>query len=255
MGNTDRIDKTLFEEDHYLGKPADGEDKIVHRRIAILYKQPDFFGKTLDCIEIGCGSGATINRVAKDFHRCLGVDVFDYSKDFEKEKTKWQATNSEFRQINLEEVTPSERFDRIISFEVIEHFRTDDTVSKYNELLKPGGLAALSVPNKWWIFETHGARLPLLPWNRVPFFSWLPRSLHERWANARIYTPTRIQQLLKKHGFEIVNWSYITAPMDVLKEGRLKKFLTKNFFKNDTTTNPFLATAIFILARKTSEKK
>ena len=30
-------------------------------------------------------------------------------------------------------------------------------------VLKPGGRFIISVPNKWWIFETHGADLPLLP--------------------------------------------------------------------------------------------
>ena len=254
MSNTERVDKKLFEESHYLGKPADEDDRIIMRRINLLYKQKDFFNKELDCIEIGCGNGATINQVASKFHQCTGIDMYDYETVFAKQKEKWNATNSEFKLVNLEQGTLNQKFHRIISFEVIEHFRDENLVSKYFQLLEPGGLAAISVPNKWWIFETHGARLPLLPWNRVPFFSWLPRPLHERWANARIYNKSRIQKLLIKHGFEIVECCYITAPMDVLKEGRLKKFLARFIFKNDTTTLPFLATAIFVLAKKPLNK-
>ncbi|HSB94762.1 MAG TPA: class I SAM-dependent methyltransferase, partial [Flavitalea sp.] len=184
MSNTTRVDKTLFEEDHYLGKPADDTDRIITRRIEVLEKSPEFFGPDLDLIEVGCGSGATINRLANKFHYCLGIDIFDYTTGFAETKRNYGATNSTFRQTDLELQVPAERFDRLISFEVIEHLRTDNSVSRYNEVLKPGGLAAISVPNKWWIFETHGARLPLLPWNRVPFFSWLPRPIHERFANA-----------------------------------------------------------------------
>lgn len=250
MSNTNRVDKTLFEEDHYLGKPADDTDRIVSRRIEVLKEFPEFFGKKLSLIEVGCGSGATINRLAGEFDHCLGIDIFDYSKGFEQSRSVFGASNSSFRQVDLELEMPAERFDRLISFEVIEHLRTDDSVSRYNELLNTGGLAAISVPNKWWIFETHGARLPLLPWNRVPFFSWLPTPIHERFANARIYTRKRIETVFTKHGFEILRSSYITAPMDVLKEGALKRWLVKNVFKNNTTTNPMLSTSIFVLARK-----
>ncbi len=108
----------------------------------------------------------------------------------------------------------------------------------------------ISVPNKWWIFETHGARLPLLPWNRVPFFSWLPRVIHERYAYARIYTKSRIIRVLQKAGYEILRVVYVTAPMDVLKKGRLKQFLLKYIFKNDSTNIPFKSTSILVVARK-----
>lgn len=252
MSNTSRVDKELFESDHYLGKPADDTDLIITRRIALMANQKGFFNKEVDCIEIGCGGGATINRVAREFRNCLGIDIFNYSEPFEAQRQKWEAHNSQFRLVNLEKDLFSEKFQRIISFEVIEHFQQEDTVSKYFEILEPGGLAAISVPNKWWIFETHGAHLPLLPWNRVPFFSWLPRPLHERWANARIYTKSRIKKLLEKQGFEIVTCEYVTAPMDVLKDGKLKRWLLKNIFPTNSTTIPFLATAIFVLAKKPS---
>jgi 2-polyprenyl-3-methyl-5-hydroxy-6-metoxy-1,4-benzoquinol methylase len=250
MSNTSRVDKTLFAGSHYLGKPADDEDKIISRRINIVERYPEFFNSLYDCIEVGCGSGATITRVAKRFNKCLGIDIFDYSNEFALQKEKNNAINAEFRQIDLEKEILNEKFDRLISFEVIEHLQNENSIAAYSALLKPGGLAAITVPNKWWVFETHGARLPLLPWNRVPFFSWLPQFIHERYANARIYTTQRIIRLLQKNGFTVIDHCYITAPMDVLKEGKLKKFLTKNIFKGDSTKIPVLSTSIFILAEK-----
>lgn len=252
MSNTGRVDKKLFRDDHYLGKPADDEDKIISRRIKVLEQYPEFFNRSFTCVEVGCGSGATITRLANRFQNSLGIDIFDYSKEFEIQKAKHGAENCSFKKTDLENETLPEKFDRLISFEVIEHLKSEDSIAAYNKILHDGGMAAISVPNKWWIFETHGARLPLLPWNRVPFFSWLPRKIHERYANARIYTVSRIVRLLTKHGFTVIDHCYITAPMDVLKEGRLKRFLVKNIFGKDSTRVPMLSTSIFVIAQKKS---
>jgi hypothetical protein len=84
----------------------------------------------------------------------------------------------------------------------------------------------------------------------VPFFSWLPRPIHERYAKARNYTRKRISQLLASAGFEILGWSYITAPMDVLPEGALKRALTETVFRGDEAALPFLATSILVILRK-----
>jgi len=52
MSNTNRVDKALFEEDHYLGKPADDTDRIISRRIEILEQYPEFFGSQFNMIEV-----------------------------------------------------------------------------------------------------------------------------------------------------------------------------------------------------------
>lgn len=250
MSNTSRVDKDLFREDHYLGKPADDEDKIISRRINVLERYPEFFNRSLALIEVGCGNGATITRIANRFRKSVGIDIFDYSHQFKEQKQKNGAINSEFRKIDLEKEKLDEQFDRLISFEVIEHLRNEDSIAAYYNVLKDGGLAAITVPNKWWIFETHGARLPLLHWNRVPFFSWLPKSIHERFANARIYTIDRIVKLMEKHGFTVIDHCYITAPMDVLQESAFKRFLVQNIFRSDSTRIPFLSTSVFVMAQK-----
>lgn len=253
MANTPRVDKNLFSGEHYLGKPADDTDKIITRRIEILGRYPEFFNKSVSCIEVGCGEGATITRIANRFANSVGVDIYDYSSAFEDQRRKNDAPNCSFQKTDLEKDTLTEKFDRLISFEVIEHLKSEDSVKAYYDVLKDGGMAAITVPNKWWIFETHGAKLPLLPWNRVPFFSWLPRFIHERYANARIYTASRITRLLERHGFTVVDYCYVTAPMDVLKEGKLKRFVTKYIFRNNTTRLPVLSTSIFVLAQKKSK--
>lgn len=251
MRNTERVDTALFEESHYLGKPAEMNDKIIGRRLQILRNISRFCDPDLECVEIGCGNGASTVQLSNDFKSVLGLEYYaGHVKTFNALKAKLEAHNCDIEIFNIEERPYPRQFDRLISFEVIEHLSTEDSVKHYAECIKDGGYAVISVPNKWWVFEQHGARLPLLPWNRVPFFSWLPKSLHERWALARIYTKPRIKKLLEKHGFEVLDMKYITAPMDVLPEGALKRILTSTLFKNNTTRIPFLSTSIFVYAKK-----
>jgi 2-polyprenyl-3-methyl-5-hydroxy-6-metoxy-1,4-benzoquinol methylase len=252
MQYQERIPEALFKEDgHYLGRPADFEDRIIQRRLRLVEKIPGFTGTDLTLLDVGCGNGASMFGLANKMKYCLGLEVTDeHLSAFNTFKEKNNITNCDCKILDIEKNDPPMQFDRIISFEVIEHLENEKGVAFYNKALKKGGLAAISVPNKWWIFETHGAKLPLLPWNRVPFFSWLPRKIHEKYANARIYTKKRIIELLEKHGFTILSAEYITAPMDVLPKGKFKNFVIKNFFNTDTSKVPFKSTSIFVVAKK-----
>lgn len=252
MIHKERVPDKLFNEaGHYLGRPADMTDKIIVRRLNLAKNFPNFSGKDLSLLEIGCGNGASMFGLSEYFEKCVGLEIAnDHQEEFEKYVAHNHVKNCAFKIFDIEKNAPFEQFDRLISFEVIEHLSSEDSVKFYYDALKKDGLLAISVPNKWWIFETHGARLPLLPWNRVPFFSWLPRAIHEKFANARIYTQSRIRKLLEKHGFEILQMSYVTAPMDVLPKGKFKDFVVKYFFNSDTTAVPFKSTAIFVVAKK-----
>lgn len=254
MQYKERVPGALFEDNgHYLGRPADATDRIISRRVRLVEQVAGFTGKGYSLLEVGCGNGATTLMLAPKMKSCLAIDIVDdYEQDIRKEIERLGLTNCAFQCVNIEEggEKVAGTFDRIICFEVIEHLVKEDSVSFFHKKLADDGILVISVPNKWWIFETHGAKLPLLPWNRVPFFSWLPKPLHERWANARIYTKKRICQLLERNGFIIKEAKYVTAPMDVLPEGRLKRFLIRRFFNKDSTNIPFKSTSIFVVAVK-----
>jgi 2-polyprenyl-3-methyl-5-hydroxy-6-metoxy-1,4-benzoquinol methylase len=238
-----RIPKELFKGEHFLGRPADADDRIVQRRIKLVKDFPGFTGKDKTLLDIGCGNGASVFALQSEFKSCLGIDV-----EFRPENKG----SCRFLLGDITNFRPEEEFDRIISFEVIEHLQTED-LGNYYLSLKPGGLMAVTVPNKWWIFETHGATvrgLNWIPWNRVPMFSWLPERIHDKYANARIYSMRSIKKLLKEQGFKILEAKYVTAPMDVIPEGKLKNFVIKYIFNTDTTRIPFKATSILIVAQR-----
>jgi 2-polyprenyl-3-methyl-5-hydroxy-6-metoxy-1,4-benzoquinol methylase len=248
-----RVDDQRFKSGHYLGLPASLDERIVHRRVELVKNIPDFCNPEYSLVDIGCGNGATIALLADQFNDCTGIDIYEENGlAFRNLMDELQIPNANFEQIDIESESHDKRYDRLICFEVIEHFKDDKHVSRLFDLLKPGGLAAITVPNKWWIFETHGAKLPLLPWNRVPFFSWLPTPLHEKWANARIYTKKRIINLLKEAGFEVDTVKYVNAPMDVLPNGLFKRMIISLFFSKNSTRYPFKSTAIFLSVRKPS---
>jgi len=253
MRHEERVPDALFQEDgHYLGRPADFTDRIITRRVRLTEAIPGFVGRNLDLLEIGCGNGATMFLLADKMRRCDGIEITnEHQAEFEAYRTQKGINNCSYNILDVVESRPTRTYDRIVSFEVIEHLADEKAgLRYYREALKDDGILAISVPNKWWIFETHGAKLPLLPWNRVPFFSWLPRPIHERFANARIYTKGRIRRLLETNGFRVESMEYITAPMDVLPAGKLKDWVIKNIFRADTTAVPFKSTSIFVVARK-----
>lgn len=238
-----------------LGEPASFSDRIIKRRIRALERINGFINKEYSLLDIGCGNGATMFLLSKKMKKCTGIEITaKHENSFNNYKKEKKINNCEFQILDVVKNRAADKFDRIISFEVIEHLSSENGLKFYFESLKDDGILAISVPNKWWIFETHGADLPFLPWNRVPFFSWLPRFIHEKFANARIYTKGRIKKLLKKHGFIIQEISYITAPMDVLPEGVFKNFIIKKIFNSDTTKIPFKATSIFVVAKKIKNK-
>ncbi len=251
MSNTSRVDKTLFEESHYLGKPADSNDLLVQRRIRILEKFEGYFDQNADLVEIGCGNGNTILQISGRFRHSYGLEyALVHESEYNELKSDLQIKNSEFRVWDIMSQGFEPQCNRLLSFEVIEHLPDESGVKNYANSVISGSLAAISVPNKWWIFETHGASLPLLPWNRVPFFSWLPTFIHEKFALARIYTKPRIKKLMEEAGFEVLEMHYVMAPMDVIKWRPLQQFLRKYIFNSDTTKIPFKAVSIMVFCKK-----
>jgi len=71
-----RIPEELFQTDgHYLGRPADFNDRIVKRRIRLVENIPGFLGKYLSLLDIGCGNGASMFLLSNAMQRCIGIEI------------------------------------------------------------------------------------------------------------------------------------------------------------------------------------
>ncbi len=232
------------------GKPAETSDFILVRRHRLVSRHAPRLGG--DLLDFGCGNGAQTLLFASEFTRVVGADVdARHVADFSRRiaagglEERVRALRYDGRRLPL----PDESFDAAVSFEVLEHVDDDAAaLCEVHRVLRPDGWLAVTVPNRWWLFETHGARLPLLPWNRVPFFSWLPRRLHDRWARARIYRRREVVDLVRRAGFEVRLAAYVTAPLDVLRWTWLRDGLRRTLFRSDLTPWPPQATAILVVA-------
>ena len=234
------------------GKSAESTDLLIQRRHRMVVAMAPPRGGVL--LDFGCGTGPQTMLFAPHFDKVLGADVEEGSLR-ELDRLAREANLSDrIETVHYDGFTlpvESGSVDYAISFEVLEH--VDDEKRALEELhrvLKPGGVLAMSVPNRWWVFETHGAALPLLKWNRVPFFSWLPKPIHDRWARARIYSRREITRKLRAAGFTIQQAVYVTAPMDVVRNPALQKGLRTVVFRGDRTSCPFLSTAVLVTCHR-----
>ncbi len=239
------------------GKAADDTDLIIHRRHRLATACLPPRGGTL--LDFGCGNGSQTALFAPSFDRVVGVDVNrTYLEMFRDRFSRrddpagGRAAPAAALYFDGDRIPlRSSSVDYAISFEVLEHVRDDRAVlDELARVVRPGGALVVSVPNRWWIFETHGASLPLLRWNRVPFFSWLPAFIHDRYARARIYSRKRITWRLRSAGFTPTASAWITAPMDVVPPGALRDGLRATVFRGDRTCLPTLATSILVAARR-----
>jgi len=68
--------------------------------------------------------------------------------------------------------------------------------------LRRGGELLITVPNRWFPFENHGARIGRWRWDgRVPILTYLPW-LHRRIALARVFTIRDLDSLFVTRGLE-----------------------------------------------------
>ncbi len=244
-----------------LGKPADYGQFILERRFRLAKSlAPAAFAHGGAYLDVGCGNGAQTILFAEHFSPWTAVDVEEQRlAEFRAELTRGNYAAAKAPHDILfydgERIpVADESIDFLTCIEVIEHTRSDtNTIQELFRVLKPGGTALITVPNKWWIFETHGANLPLLPWNRVPLFSWLPKFIHSKYSKARIYRKREIVRLMKHAGFHVHASRYVTAPMDMLKPEALQLAVRNAIFRNDETAIPFLSTSVMIVATKPSK--
>jgi len=120
-------------------------DNPIHQRLlkAYLAAKPMVKG---DLLEVGCGEGRGVDILATQVASYLGLDKIPevISKLSEK------FPNYSFKQAVIPPLSgiPSNTYDTIVSFQVIEHISDDKLfLQELHRVLKPGGKAIISTPN------------------------------------------------------------------------------------------------------------
>jgi 2-polyprenyl-3-methyl-5-hydroxy-6-metoxy-1,4-benzoquinol methylase len=123
----------------------DASDNYVYQRSILAYHKAAAMVSG-DVLELGTGSGYGIDVIAPRAKRFLTIDKCIPAPELLAGKA-----NVEFRRMNVPPLTdiPSESFDYVISFQVIEHIKRDaETIRELHSVLRPGGKLIISTPNR-----------------------------------------------------------------------------------------------------------
>lgn len=123
----------------------------ARKKIDILLKNGLLLKPGMKVLDAGCGDGSTLFILAKEFGIIpYGIDVSDEAVKksrffFKKNNIKLEIKYNDTRSISF----PSNYFDLILSWGVIEHFNNYDlAIDEFYRILKPQGILNLIQPNK-----------------------------------------------------------------------------------------------------------
>lgn len=193
--------------------------------------------ESLDVLEIGCGGGANLEKLAKLAHRTIGVEP-----DPKARATALAAGQSVLP--GTAEVLPKEvtelRFDVILFMHVLEH-----TISPFPalknavRLLKPGGLVVAEVPNN--------ACLAVDRFDVNWFWLDAPRHLN-------FFTPESVCALLTSVGLHIEDVSYSGYTRQFSPDWKLAQAHIASSFGNRHDPSVRAASYWFYLMKTVLEK-
>ncbi len=169
------------------------------RRDLIMWAIGNFFSSAGSYMELGCGTGFMLSKVAETFPglELFGSEVVAAALIF----VAGRVPRAELMQIDARSVPFIKHFDIIGAFDVIEHIEEDERVlAQIKKALKPGGGLLLTVPQH-----------PAL-WSWIDDYS----------CHLRRYTASGLHDKLLNAGFEILfSTSFVSLLLPAMFLSRL----------------------------------
>ena len=163
------------------------------RRFQLVRQHIDLRGKAI--LDVGCGVGMYTNAFSRHTPHVYGVEI-------ESERAQEARDRARAVMQAVSEALPfaSESFDVTFSHEVLEHVADDRrSAREMVRVTRPGGHIVIFVPNRLYVFETHG-----IYWRgryhfgNKPLVNWLPNPLRDRLApHVRAYTAADLHRLFQ----------------------------------------------------------
>ena len=119
-------------------------DNPIHQRLLKAYYMAKEY-VTGDLLEIGCGEGRGVGLLQDLVNSYNGIDKIDEVVN----KLSAQYPQASFAQAVIPPLDfPAQKFNSVISFQVIEHIKDDrQYLAEIARVLQPGGVALLTTPN------------------------------------------------------------------------------------------------------------
>ncbi|MBN1261318.1 MAG: class I SAM-dependent methyltransferase [Anaerolineae bacterium] len=197
------------------------------RRLALVRRLVSLEGRRV--LEVGCGIGmytAAFQRFTPDVY---GIDV-----EFDRAREAGGRARAVAQAVGETLPFRSGVFDVVFSHEVLEHVADDRACAREMvRVTRPGGRLVIFVPNRLYLFETHG-----IYWGgkyrfgNKPFVNWLPDILRNRLApHVRAYTARGLRRLFARLPIRVVAHTCIYPGYDNIvarkpRLGRLLRYVT-----------------------------
>ena len=160
-------------------------ESVNFKRHFVRYQFASSYVRGQSVLDAGCGTGYGSCSLAELAQNVVGVDVAPEAIEYSK--AHYRRPNLRFLLMDCEALAfPASSFDVVCGFEVIEHLRhSGKYLDEIRRILKRGGLAILSTPNKM-LSSPHAA--PSNPHHVQEFdYRTFAAMLAERFSGVRIY--------------------------------------------------------------------
>lgn len=173
-------------------------------------------GGSARILDYGCGTGGNTPAYAA-FGAVVGIEPDSGAVRLAHTRGQAQYCRSSGTKLPFRQAA----FDAVLASDVLEHIENDvEALSEIARVLRPCGVAIVSVPAHQWLFSRHDA------------------ALH----HFRRYSKTRLSQLLENGGFRIRRLSYWNAALfpAICMHRLVEKSRRMRGPQSDTVSSPWL---------------
>ena len=161
-------------------------------------------------LDVGCGSLLETYYLCKKCHDLTSLDLNSDQLQKYFDKYDWRGTKiPKLTSKTLEELRKDkEKFDIILTFDVIEHVESlESFLNELNLLLKKEGYIFVSVPNKFAITELYASFL-------LRVYKFINYSPPRGVPHLQFYSHMGWKKKFQKANFEIVSSDYVIGPIN-----------------------------------------
>jgi 2-polyprenyl-3-methyl-5-hydroxy-6-metoxy-1,4-benzoquinol methylase len=176
-----------FFVNEYLPQHGDYDEQLnFHIHLPILRELHQLLPRRGCLLDVGCAIGLFLAAARLDGWEVMGNELSSFAADYARKQFGIPVIIGDFETLNLS----PDSFDAVTMWDTLEHLRSPQVaIRKAAQLLRPGGVLALSTPNcggisfrllqdRWWI---------VAPKEHLFYF-----------------TPKTISHLLNQNGFKVV---------------------------------------------------
>ncbi len=166
-----------YQFEYASGRPQMYDVKSRKRKAKRMIKTlENYLGKeriaNLSLLDIGSSTGIIDNYLSNYFKKVVGIDIDKSGIDFANKN--FRRKNLIFKMDDAMDLSFKDNsFDIVICTHIYEHVPNSKKLfEEIYRVLNHGGVCYLAALNKWWIMEPH---------YNLPFLSWLPKSIANRY--------------------------------------------------------------------------